>query len=289
MRQKVSNTAVQLPVHSLGMDCMKINIVPLDYNNPYDFKREHRHTYYEIMIIERGGGNQLVDFKNYVIRDNSCYIIFPHQIHLMHRNNSSGTIIQFTEDQIGAPELRTKLKQLFFSENAAIVFENRPEILVHLQNLLGLLQSLISEKNPNAKLVVTNMLNSFISMMILYCSKCTQSVVEDDKKLLIEFYDLLEKQYCKKPRVQYFAQKLGITEKKLAATTQKFTGLKPLQLIHNRILLEAKRLLVFEENTHKEIAYQLSFDSPAAFSAFIKIKTGFCPSELKMSLAEIHK
>jgi len=48
----------QLPVHSLETDSKHINILPLDHNNPYDHKREHRHTYFELMFIEGGGGNQ---------------------------------------------------------------------------------------------------------------------------------------------------------------------------------------------------------------------------------------
>ena len=89
--------------------------------------------------------------------------------------------------------------------------------------------------------------------------------------------------------VQFYIEKLITTEKKLSSTIKKHTGLSPLQVIHNRILLEAKRLLLFEETTHKEITYQLGFDSPASFSTFIKSKTGFAPSELTKHLAEIHK
>ena len=44
----------KLPLHSLENDSMQINILPLDHSNPYDFKREHRHTYFEIMLIEKG-------------------------------------------------------------------------------------------------------------------------------------------------------------------------------------------------------------------------------------------
>ena len=88
---------------------------------------------------------------------------------------------------------------------------------------------------------------------------------------------------------QFYIDKLASTEKKLAEITKKYTGLSPLQVIHNRILLEAKRLLLFEDRTHKEIAYQLGFDSPASFSNFIKSKTGLAPKELTKQLAEIHK
>ncbi len=66
-------------------------------------------------------------------------------------------------------------------------------------------------------------------------------------------------------------------------------GLTPLQVIHKRILLEAKRQLVFEEKQHKEIAYNLGFDSPASFSAFVKKKTGLTASEIQDEVTNIHK
>jgi AraC-like DNA-binding protein len=76
---------------------------------------------------------------------------------------------------------------------------------------------------------------------------------------------------------------------KIAFRSCKKLELFPVGVIHNRILLEAKRLMLFEEISHKEIAYKLGFDSPASFSSFIKSKTGLSPIALVNQLAEIHK
>jgi AraC family transcriptional activator of pobA len=113
--------------------------------------------------------------------------------------------------------------------------------------------------------------------------------IDEYKKLLIDFYQLLDIHYCENLGVKGYIQKLSTTEKKLAAATTKYAGLSPLQVIHNRILLEAKRILLFEDSSHKEIAFRLGFDSPSSFSTFIKSKTGYTPSELSKHLVEIHK
>jgi AraC family transcriptional activator of pobA len=107
--------------------------------------------------------------------------------------------------------------------------------------------------------------------------------------LLFDFYQLLEINYPYNKGVQFYIEKLITTEKKLSSIIKKHTGLSTLQVVHNRILLEAKRLLLFQEITHKEISHQLGFDSPASFSTFIKSKTGFSPSDLTQHLAEIQK
>jgi AraC family transcriptional activator of pobA len=106
---------------------------------------------------------------------------------------------------------------------------------------------------------------------------------------MFRFQQLLEEKFLETHAVQEYAEELQTTEKKISTLTKKHLGLSPLQVIHNRILLEAKRLLLFEKTSYKEIAYHLGFDSPASFSQFIKNKTGLTPSELSQTLVEIHK
>jgi AraC family transcriptional activator of pobA len=278
-----------LPIHSLSDESKQINILPLDHTNPYDFKREHRHTYFEIMLIENGGCNQLIDFKNYEGSNFSCYIICPQQIHLMNRNDATGTVIQFTEYRINSPELRAGLRQLAFYENAAIVFEKQIEFFNELQMILNVLSNYLSKNNATNNSLVTHLLEAFVSLVLENSCLNTDSKKHLDKKLLIDFYQLLEMNYSNNVGVQFYIEQLNTTEKKLSETSKKHTGLSPLQVIHTRILLEAKRMLLFEDTTHKEMAYNLGFDSPASFSSFIKSKTGLSPSELSIQLAEIHK
>lgn len=286
---KQNNVMDILPVHSLNDNSTRINILPLDHTNPYDFKREHRHTYFEIMLIEKGGCNQLIDFKNYLGYDHSCYIICPQQIHLMNRNDSSGTVIQFTEERINSSDLRTNLRQLLFYEESSIVFENRIDLFNELQFLLNILSKHITKNDIASNQVVVHIFQAFVSLVLENNRIKDNTVKSLDKKTIIDFYQLLESHFKDNVGVQFYIEKLGTTEKKLSAATKKHAGLSPLQVIHNRILLEAKRLLLFEETSHKEISYELGFDSPASFSTFIKSKTGFSPSELTKQLAEIHK
>ena len=279
----------EIPVHSLEYGSTHVNILPLDYNNPYDYKREHRHTYFEIMLIERGGGNQLIDFNNYPALDNSCYIISPQQVHLMNRNGSLGTIIQFTEEKINSPELRAALKDHSFDEKAAIIFENRKDLMEGCLVLTNLIKEAIYRNSKESALSVTHLLCALVSLLLENQVHAEQVALDQHKKLLLHFYQLLDIHYCENMSVKGYVQKLSTTEKKLSAATAKYAGLSPLQVIHNRILLEAKRILLFEDSSHKEISFRLGFDSPSSFSTFIKSKTGNTPSELSKYLVEIHK
>jgi AraC family transcriptional activator of pobA len=279
-----------LPIHSLERDSLQINILPLDHQNPYDYKREHRHTYFEIILIEKGGCEQIIDFKNYPGSEYSCYIIFPQQVHLMTRNHSTGTVVQFTEDRIPSEELRIALKTLSYNDNKSIVFENQQSAFDELRTLLDLLKNRIGEnKNSKNNQAVTNLLQSFISIVIEHSEPKGLSQKERDNELFIAFSQLVESHFKDNKGIPFFIEMLNTTDKKLASASKKHTGLSPLQVIHNRILLEAKRLLIFNKTSNKEIAYDLGFDSPASFSSFIKSKTGLTPTELSKMLTETHK
>ena len=207
----------------------------------------------------------------------------------MNRNKSTGIILQFTEERIQSAELLSHLRQLTFADDAAIIFENNKASFEELTTLLRIIETQVKNGASLNVQAAVHLVQGFISIMLASRQNKEGDKREADKQLLIDFYQLLELHYKANRGVQYFIEMLGSTEKKLGAATKKFTGLSPLQVIHNRILLEAKRLLLFEKGSHKEIAYDLGFDSPASFSAFIKLKTGHAPSELAKQLTEIHK
>lgn len=279
-----------IPVHSLPPKETNISIRRIEHKNPYDFTTEHRHTYFEIFFFHNGGGKQLIDFKESKVNSNSCYIVFPHQIHLLKRDvGAHGLLLQFGEEAIPSSEVLTLLKQQFHEENAEVFFEKNKKKLENVNTILQLIQDADSNSSPLAKVKSTHFLQALLVQLIDLRDVHPTATLTDDRKLLFDFQQNLDHEYSYNHTVSKYASGLHTTEKKLALITKKYLGLTPLQVIHNRLLLEAKRLLIFENNTHKEIAFSLGFDSPASFSLFIKNKTGLTPSELIVQLAKIHK
>lgn len=278
-----------LPVVSLGKTEQIIHVLPLEYNNPYDHTREHRHTYFEIMFFDTGGGIQLIDFQQFEAQPNSCHIIFPQQIHLLRRNNSVGTVVQFAEEVLPSVQVRNQLRQVAFGDKPSVFFENSESQLRDLRPLLDLLKTASEKKTKIGNDIATKYLEALLLQLAEGKESVSAIQISEDQKLLFLFQQLLEEQFTTNHSVQEYVKLMNATEKKLAAATKKYLGQSPLQVIHNRVLLEAKRALVFEDTSHKEIAFRLGFDSPASFSQFIKNKTGYSPSELSSHLVDIHK
>lgn len=108
-------------------------------------------------------------------------------------------------------------------------------------------------------------------------------VPSNEVDIFRDFSRLLEIHFREKHNVSEYAELLHIAPKTL---THKFKSLQlesPNQLIINRIILEAKRLLIYTDKTVKEIAYNLGYEDPAYFNRLFTNKTGNTPAHFKKS------
>jgi len=279
-----------LPVYSQDVTNSPVQVRRIAHKNPYDFTREHRHNYYEVFFFEQGGGNQRIDFKYLPVKEQSSYMVYPQQIHLLKRApKACGRLVQFGDEAITSLNLRLLLQQNFLSNEPSLFFEKSKKTLQQLVPVLDILENSINEESAITKEVPVHLLQVLLLKLLDLKKIDEPATTTGERKLLFRFQQALEEQYCSNHQVSRYANDLGTTEKKLATITKQYLGLSPLQVIHNRVLLEAKRLLLFEDTSHKEIAFQLGFDSPASFSLFVKNKTGVSPSELNVQLVKIHK
>lgn len=273
--------------HNLEAEQQLILFKNIEHKNHYDFTKLHRHNYFELLFFEKGGGENLVDFIPYEVKNHSCYIIYPGQTHLLKRApGSSGHLIQFRESVISSTQLEKRLQQKIWSGSAdAIFFENEAEVFQKAAAFTQLLNKQEAVSNSNTKI------KEHLLYALLYYLCGLEHSEEANASIDSAFYafqQLVDLHFKKEQRVSFYINALGISEKRLATLSKKHMGISPLQLIHRRILLEAKRLLLLGEQAHKEIAYELSFDSPASFSAFVKKKTGMTASEVQGQFSKTH-
>ncbi len=278
----------EIPTHSLEPAVDPIQVRSIDHQNQYDFTRHHRHSYFEVMFFEQGGGKNLIDFVEYEVKSHACYLIYPGQIHLLSRvPGSHGYLTQFQLASIASPQLLRLLQEKAWSGQGAVLFEEDQEAMRKAMPFVELIGCHAQSQAPHRRETQQHLLQAMLyALFSLTTTTKTSPAIDAD---FYQFLQLIDLHFKQNQTVRFYLDRLPITEKKLAALTQKLRGLSPLQIIHQRILLEAKRMLVTGNQAHKEIAYDLGFDSPASFSAFIKKKTGLTASEIQAQMTEIHK
>lgn len=110
------------------------------------------------------------------------------------------------------------------------------------------------------------------------------SVVIDEKRgLLIKFINLIEENYKDSYSISQYADLLHVSTRTLSNITQAVLHKNPSQIIQERILLEAKRLLLYSEMTTREIGFCLGFSDPSYFVKFFKKHCNQTPNQFKRS------
>jgi AraC family transcriptional activator of pobA len=97
------------------------------------------------------------------------------------------------------------------------------------------------------------------------------------------FTKLVEAHFTEHWPMTHYADKLGITAPHLNSICRKLSQYSALELVHQRLLLEAKRSLTYTGRSVAEIAYQLGFSDPSHFTRFFKKKSGKNPREFRNS------
>ncbi|MDF4222295.1 helix-turn-helix domain-containing protein [Maribacter sp. M208] len=120
-----------------------------------------------------------------------------------------------------------------------------------------------------------------MSTRLLKAKEGFNKTTGDAKVNLLRSFNLLVEEYYKTEHsVSFYADKLFKSPKTLSNTFSKFNT-TPLQIIHERIILEAKRLLIYTDKTAKEIAYDIGFEDASHLSRLFKKQTQQSPSEFK--------
>lgn len=102
-----------------------------------------------------------------------------------------------------------------------------------------------------------------------------------DLDIVRRFNLLVEMHYRKHHAVSAYANLLNKSPKTLSNLFALYNQQSPLQVIHGRIALEAKRLLLYADKSAKEIAFELGFEEVAHFSRFFRNQTGTSATEFK--------
>jgi hypothetical protein len=91
-----------IPLNTLRQADRLLHISPFSDEIPYDFRRPHRHDYFEFFLFTAGGGTHYIYFTGHPIMAGCVHVIFPSQIHLLKRTGATGFIIICRKEYMSA-------------------------------------------------------------------------------------------------------------------------------------------------------------------------------------------
>jgi AraC family transcriptional activator of pobA len=158
------------------------------------------------------------------------------------------------------------------------------------QQKLKLLLDVFLEEFNTADNIQQDMLLMLLKRLIIVITRLARSEYipdlkqQDDKYNLIRKFNLLVENHFKTEHsVSFYAEQLNKSPKTLSNVFALYNHKTPLQVIQERIVIEARRLLYYTDQSVKQITYGLGFEDAAYFSNFFKRHTALSPLEFRNS------
>jgi len=246
----------------------------------------HKHNFYHLVLFTEGGGSHTIDFEHFEVKPWQIYFMIPGQVHSWNfKGHTDGYVINFSVSFINTLILKPDyLAQfIFFTGQAARSVIDIPA--KHRGAVRQVMEQLLSESENHAymgaDMVRALMLQLFILIGRMGEKQPHQHTTPYNFTLLKNFRKLIEDNYTRLKLPKDYAALLYITPNHLNALCADILGLSAGELIRNRIILEAKRLLINLDLGIAEVAYRLNFADNSYFTKFFKKYTGLTPEEFR--------
>ncbi|WP_270089235.1 AraC family transcriptional regulator [Sphingobacterium sp. SYP-B4668] len=254
----------------------------LDRNSHLEFP--HRHNFYQMLLFTKGAGTHSIDFEKFKITPWQIYFMLPGQIHRWDfEGEMQGYIVNFQPDFFKTFLLRPDLLNQFpFLSGMAKeqVFQIREQQQADVLSIMG---RLISNRDLDFSRVGLLYLFKILDQQLDHVE--SGSVTDYNYMLLRNFQNLIEHNYQTMRLPKEYATLLYITPNHLNALSKQYLGASAGEIIRNRVLLEAKRLLVIKDYSISTIAYELNFNDNSYFTKFFKKIEGITPEEFRRRYA----
>lgn len=172
---------------------------------------------------------------------------------------------------------------LFMGSRDIPIIQLDPEQKVKMETLFDVFKDEFDTKDN----IQGEMLQMLLKRLIIKCTRLvreqaySKALDNESADMIRKFNVLVDANFRTLRQVSDYADLMFKSPKTLANMFHQYGSKPPLQLIHNRIVIEARRLLIKTDKTAKEIAFDLGFENVSPFNKMFKKVTGQSPIEFR--------
>lgn len=250
----------------------------------------HRHAFYQIVLFTAGNGTHSIDFQKFQVIPHQVYAMAPGQIHTWEfEPDTEGYILNFNESFFTAICHNPNFVQEFPLFN---VVSGSPVNILEAEccgEIHALMEKLLQEFEGDGAFkqeILRGMLLQLLVKLSRQLPRNSQpGISRHQLTVLRNFERLIEIHFQEKRLPRDYAEMLYITPNHLNALVNAVIGKPAGELIRDRVVLEAKRLLVNSDYNISQIADALHFEDNAYFTRFFKKYTGVSPEIFRQEYA----
>lgn len=266
---------------SLELEKSLIYIRNLENCPPSYLNDPGRKDFFEIVWLQHEFPLHAVREEEQPGRGDWIYLIPPYRVHQLNKAGKNGILLSFKRDFLDEEdkEFYLDIFKIFNIQGEFSCLPLTPESALELAKIYQLLEEEYAAKQ-NGFVILKALLKVFL-LKLIRIKEHVFTAQDVNQKRVYEFMMLLEENYQEERTADFYASQLGISGKRLNQILKEKLDKTGMQLIHDRIILEAKRKIIHSEYTLKEIAYALGFTDRPYFSRFFKKQTGSSPEDFQ--------
>ncbi|MBE7177604.1 MAG: helix-turn-helix domain-containing protein [Mucilaginibacter polytrichastri] len=255
--------------------------------------KAHGHSFYHLVLFTAGGGSHTIDFDSFPVRAGQFYFMIPGQVHSWNfSGETDGYVINFSASFFASFLNRnTYLADFpFFRGSASAGVVQLDEAV--LNEVTALMEKLLQANEHTAAhgrdYIRVLLLQVFIRIAQENASPETAKLT-GRQLVLHQFLRLVDREYLRLRHPKAYAGELYITPNHLNALCRDMLGKPAGEVIRERVVLEAKRLLVNRELSVAGIGYTLGFKDNSYFTRFFRKQTGSTPEQFRKDKMQPHE
>lgn len=243
----------------------------------------HQHDFFIIILFNHAKGIHNIDFVDYKIQNSQIHLLFPGQVHKWNiKPGTTGYQLMIDREFFERFSSNFRFSLIDYRNHPVFQLDENSFKLIHHEFLA--IKYELESKDSLKELIVSR-----IAVIAAIISKVAGNIFTNQEIYQTEprierFQQMIDKSYKEKKRISLYAADLNISANYLNILCKKHLNISATQLIQQRIILEARRLLKSTGLSVKEIAFELGFMDHAYFSNFFKTQTGISPTDFRNQL-----
>ena len=245
--------------------------------------KDHRHDYEEILVLQTGQPQHVIDFTKEILHTPLVVYVAKGKIHkFIPDADTTGWVIQYQGELL--PDNRFNFYCNFLDSIHYRFKEN--ECLEQLTTLCGLMYQAYQHEQKDMNFII-HLLAAFLSRLESENKKNLLADNGNGNNQLVTFNNFLkivEENYKRPVGVDFYAEKLFMSARNLNNITRSIFNKSVSEIVENRKLIEAKKLLTHSGLSVSEIGYELGFNEKAYFTRVFTKKVGINPSGFRTEM-----
>lgn len=250
-------------------------------------EKPHRHDFYAAVLFTGGSGVHEIDFQKYDVSEGSLFFLSPGQIHSWELSEDiEGYIFFCSQEFYEMHYVNQKLRNFPFF--GSVSFPRKLQLNAsELKKNISLFRELGKEHQAKNHIMKEGLILSLMSQIFINATRLfskdsntmASSAALSYFKHYQEFENLIELHFTEQKSIAYYASLLGISSKHLNRIVQTVVQKTATEVITERVVLEAKRMLMYLDESLVEIAFRLGYEEYSYFVRVFRKSSGMTPTQ----------